>query len=338
VQEPTVRCRFCGEEILAVAIKCKHCKSDLTESAASPASEPSAQAVDYGVVLLAIPAIAVALMWLWIANLNLLQTPGAWLWLVTIVAIAATAIIATLEDGRARGSVDAKWAATIALVWLIGYPAYMGHREKHGLKNLRIPGIVVALLFVGSLVFIQRTIAVAERAANLVEVELVQSLAPPESPADGALTGSEFGDGEVESTPVEPVLEQSPVIPQPGLYAASADQLLTIGAGDESAVEVTLTLGAGGSAACEEGDVSCLSVSGVASRDGADYVVRAAAECSFHLISSGSGLVVSAPTGNCGSGTGNRHQLSAFAGTYAPLCRVEGSGEWRPCDDNAAQP
>lgn len=337
MQEPTVRCRFCGEEILAVAIKCKHCQSDLAENPATPTSAASAQPADYGVVLLAIPAISAVLMWLWIANLNLLQSPGAWLWLVAIVAIAATAIISTLEDGKARGSVDAKWAATIAFVWLIGYPAYLGHREKYGLKNLRIPGIVVALLFVGSLAFIQRTIAAAERAASVAEVELIQSFAQPESSADEVPTGSELQPAEVESTTVEPPLEQPAAIPQPGLYAASADQLLTIGAGDESALEVTLTLGAGGSATCEEGDVSCLSVTGVASRDGADYVVRAAEECSFHFSSSASGVVVSAPTGNCGSGTGNRHQLGAFAGTYAPLCRVAGSDEWRPCDGIAAQ-
>lgn len=30
--EPTKRCKFCGEEILAVAIKCKHCGSDLSAS------------------------------------------------------------------------------------------------------------------------------------------------------------------------------------------------------------------------------------------------------------------------------------------------------------------
>lgn len=30
--DETKRCRFCGEEILAIAIKCKHCGSMLAES------------------------------------------------------------------------------------------------------------------------------------------------------------------------------------------------------------------------------------------------------------------------------------------------------------------
>jgi hypothetical protein len=45
--EPTKRCPYCGEEILAVAIKCKHCQSDLTspppKGALAPGPTPTAE-------------------------------------------------------------------------------------------------------------------------------------------------------------------------------------------------------------------------------------------------------------------------------------------------------
>lgn len=45
--EETKRCPMCGEEILAVAVKCKHCGSDLGK-ATNPAQEQKMAEVDYG--------------------------------------------------------------------------------------------------------------------------------------------------------------------------------------------------------------------------------------------------------------------------------------------------
>lgn len=41
--EETKRCPYCGEEILALAIKCKHCKSDLTHDATRRMGSNTAQ-------------------------------------------------------------------------------------------------------------------------------------------------------------------------------------------------------------------------------------------------------------------------------------------------------
>jgi hypothetical protein len=70
-EKETKQCPFGGEEILAVAIKCKHCGSNLQEHKASGAAQSKVKVGEtYGNLMLATPLIFVVLCFIWISSLN----------------------------------------------------------------------------------------------------------------------------------------------------------------------------------------------------------------------------------------------------------------------------
>lgn len=150
-------CQYCGEAILATAIKCKHCGSMLDGSAAS-SSAPAKQQADYGVVLLAIPVVACMLIWFWVSGMNLLQSPGDTMALIMLGTVLGTAAVAALEAGklgmksdRQKGSYGpTSWFFLIALLWIVGYPAYLYKRKDYGVANRLALGLLVAVMFIGS--------------------------------------------------------------------------------------------------------------------------------------------------------------------------------------------
>lgn len=153
--EAKKRCTFCGEEILAVAVKCKHCGSDLlTKQEGQKIAKPA----DYGVVLLAIPIVGALLVWFWVSSMNLFQSPDSAMALIILGVVVGTAAIASLEASRnsmktdrAKGTYGAvAWFFIISLFWVIGYPVYLFKRKHYGLTNLLISGIVVSVIFMGS--------------------------------------------------------------------------------------------------------------------------------------------------------------------------------------------
>jgi hypothetical protein len=156
--EETKKCPFCGEEILAVAIKCKHCGSDLSEKPAAEAEAKSDASDNIGYILLLIPVIAILLMWLWVYNMTLLENPGSKLNIIGIGTILITAILAAYEanelgfgkatdEGKKTESGPVLYFLVVLLFWIIGYPLYLYQRSKKGKKNFLVGGILIAIVF-----------------------------------------------------------------------------------------------------------------------------------------------------------------------------------------------
>lgn len=139
----TTSCPFCGEEILSVAVKCKHCQSALSAPAVTPpaTSAPRAQGDGHGTVLLLAPWVGVALLWLWVGESPLFKASDNLLTVVGLVVVG-TAIVAAI-DANALGSgvkgTPAEKAtgpggtfASVLLLWFLMYPVHMHERAKYG--------------------------------------------------------------------------------------------------------------------------------------------------------------------------------------------------------------
>ena len=162
----TRRCPFCAETILAEAIRCKHCHSDLRSGASgSAAAGGAAVGETLGVIMLLVPVAATLLVWFWVGQMNLLQGPGSTLSFLGIVTVIATAALGAAEANtlgvgsdadqarhREQRSGPVVWFFFIALLWVVGFPAWLYQRSRYGLKSLVVGGVVVALIFAGSLV------------------------------------------------------------------------------------------------------------------------------------------------------------------------------------------
>lgn len=160
-QEATKKCKLCGETILEIAVKCKHCGASFNESSAKEniADLLGGQKELLGVLMLVVPVVATLLVWFWIGNMNLLQSPGSKLNGLMLLTIIGTAALAAVEANRVgignninkngkKESGPIAWFFIITLLWIIGYPAYLYKRSKYGLKNHLLPAILVMLVFI----------------------------------------------------------------------------------------------------------------------------------------------------------------------------------------------
>jgi hypothetical protein len=165
------QCPYCGETILAIAVKCKHCQSSLSAAAPQGQSVPvpapqNAQAKGnetIGNILVVLPIVAAVLIFFWIGGMNLLQDPGSKLTLISLGTVILSAILIAVEAGQLGMGIetdkDAKgrkqtgpagWFLVTLLLWIVGYPAYLYHRSKYGRRNLIGAGILAMLLFLGA--------------------------------------------------------------------------------------------------------------------------------------------------------------------------------------------
>lgn len=161
--EETKRCPFCAEEILAAAIKCKHCGSNLADIEHSSTTRRVSSRSDLGWMILSVPLVGAFAVLFWVGNMNLLQGPQATLALVGLLVMAATAALCAAEavlqgmrtDRKERTSGPVEWAFALLLIWPIAYGMYLFKRRKYGLRNFLVAGIVVEALFLGSIFLVE---------------------------------------------------------------------------------------------------------------------------------------------------------------------------------------
>ncbi len=200
-EQATKACQFCGAIVLDVAIECKQCGSNLNEPAGSttPTSTAGISAdtanipETLGLVALGIPMAAIALIWLWVGSMNLLQSPGSKLNLILCLTVFSTAILIAAEAAKLgmggsghvpapegptskksfrlsrgkkkKGDGPVGWLVGCIFLWPIYFPAYFYKRSKFGQKNLLGWAITVTVVFVW--IFVLMSSAIDERMAEV---------------------------------------------------------------------------------------------------------------------------------------------------------------------------
>lgn len=155
-----IACTECGREVSTSASACPGCGAP--NKCALPIKEQQAQtlkpAADYEVFLLAIPVMAAMLIWFWVGNMNLLQSPNASLAMIGVATVLGTAMVAAMEakalgmtHDKANGTTGpAGWFFVIVLMWIFAYPGYLYKRKQFGVANRLALGILVGSVFVVS--------------------------------------------------------------------------------------------------------------------------------------------------------------------------------------------
>ena len=183
----TKSCPFCGEPILQVAIKCRYCGSDLTAPGSNSRSETGATSGIVAGIALIVPLCAALIIWLWIGNMTILESPSSKLAIVAILTVIITAIMIAVDANQLRmGAQDdvtekgrkregpVTWCVFVLLFWIIGFPAYYFRRERYGQRNYVAVAILVALIFLG-------TVAGFTWAIEKKKSDIRQMLNPPGS-------------------------------------------------------------------------------------------------------------------------------------------------------------
>jgi len=155
-----VECQECRNRVSGELESCPFCGAPVPEKASwGPAKTGEA----LGMLMLIAPVAALIGCWFWVGSMNLLQMPGSKLMGLMVLTIVGTGALAAIEADRlgvgspedttesgVRRSGPIAWFLFIALLWVVGYPAYLFQRSRYGLRNLIVAGIVVALAFLGS--------------------------------------------------------------------------------------------------------------------------------------------------------------------------------------------
>lgn len=151
--DATKPCPFCGEQILPVALKCKHCQSMLGVGAtprAPAVRAPKVPAKDgIGLVLALIPWVGTALCWFWVSE-SMLLTASSHLTTVAALVVLGSAVLAAV-DANASGFRSPVGAfISVVLLWLVLYPAHMIARARYGAPSRTASVVLGTIAFFAS--------------------------------------------------------------------------------------------------------------------------------------------------------------------------------------------
>ncbi len=144
-------CPACGKPTPKVS-HCAHCGAFLNRSGSRKLLSSEMPGADYGIFLLAIPLIAI--VGLLIVALAAHSFPGL-VWLLALTAVI-TAGFAAGEIFQSPSAWDSgsplksmfTWLGLVAIVWPVGYPAYLRERRRFKLGNWLLGALIVEALFI----------------------------------------------------------------------------------------------------------------------------------------------------------------------------------------------
>ncbi|MFM7180188.1 MAG: hypothetical protein ACKO2G_01790 [Verrucomicrobiales bacterium] len=169
-----VNCPACGKSVSRNAPSCIGCGEPLKtpeEILASGHAKAIKPDETIGILLLVLPTVSALLIVFWIGSMNLLQNPGSTLAFIVIATVIACGLLVGFEanqlgvgsdtdidDKGSKKTGPVGWAVFTMLMWVIGYPAYMGHRSKYGANDLLFGAILTTFLFISAIFYINYAI------------------------------------------------------------------------------------------------------------------------------------------------------------------------------------